>query len=189
MPSLVLINQRIRRCTACPLSETRWRAVPGSGSPTAEIVFLGEAPGENEDTEGEPFVGRAGKLLDSILAEVGLTRAEVYLLNCLKCRPPKNRDPHASELDTCEPWLDLQLEAIGPKLVIGLGNYSISYLFPGLEPKQARGAFRNNGSYLATATYHPAAVLRGRPKLRERIVEDIRRGIRYAGCNSSGEEQ
>ena len=179
--SLVLINQEIRACHKCDLCHERWKAVPGAGSPTADIVLIGEAPGTNENAKGLPFIGRAGAVLDSILQTFSLTRQEIFLCNVLKCQPPSNRDPLPAELEACLPYLDRQLAFIKPRLVIGLGNFSIQYLFPGLEPKQARGTFRNNGQFLATATYHPAAVLRGRPALKDVIVEDIRKGLAWLG--------
>lgn len=175
--SLVLINQEIRTCKRCDLCHERWKAVPGAGSPAADIVLIGEAPGTNENAKGLPFIGRAGALLDTILKELGLTRQEIFLTNVLKCQPPGNRDPLPAELEACLPYLDRQLAFIKPRLVIGLGSFSIQYLFPGLEPKQARGAFRNNGRYLCTATYHPAAALRGRPALKDVIITDMKKGL------------
>ena len=116
------ISAGIRACTACNLHKTRTQAVPGVGDPHARVVIVGEAPGENEDIQGEPFVGRSGALLNTWIAAAGLTRAQVYILNSVQCRPPGNRDPHPSEGAACEKWLTAQLQLVQPDLIIALGK-------------------------------------------------------------------
>ena len=117
-------KEAICSCQKCPLSQTRQNFVFGVGNPQADIVFVGEAPGEQEDLQGIPFVGRAGKLLDKILAAIDLTRDDVYICNVLKCRPPNNRNPHPTEVEKCEPYLINQLKIIKPKLIVSLGRVS-----------------------------------------------------------------
>src|SRR3954452_15338545 len=115
-------------CTRCALSQTRTQGVFGNGHPNADLMFVGEAPGFHEDQQGIPFVGQAGKLLDKLLAGIGLTRADVYVANTLKCRPPGNRDPMPDEKQKCEPWLFKQIELIRPKVVATLGNHATKQL-------------------------------------------------------------
>ena len=121
--------QEVHGCTLCSLSGKRTRAVPGEGSLTADVVFIGEGPGYYEDQEGRPFVGPAGKLLDELLESVGMNRQDVYITNMVKCRPPNNRDPLPGEIKACKPYLDRQLEMIRPRIVATLGRYSFSRFF------------------------------------------------------------
>lgn len=116
--------EKIKACRLCPLCEGRKNAVPGEGSVEAEIVFIGEAPGRNEDIQGKPFVGAAGKLLDALLASIGLSRQAVYITNVVKCRPPKNRDPRRGEIRACWPYLEQQIRLIGPLMLVTLGRHS-----------------------------------------------------------------
>ena len=154
-------NASICQCQKCPLGDTRTNFVFGTGNPKADIVFVGEAPGEKEDLEGEPFVGRAGKLLDKMLAAIDLSRIDVYICNVLKCRPPKNRDPLPGEVDLCEPYLKTQLSIINPKLIVALGRISACTILRTKEPlKNLRNRrFKYEGIDLLV-TYHPAALLR-----------------------------
>ena len=153
--------QSICQCQKCPLGSTRTNFVFGVGNPQADIVFVGEAPGQQEDLKGEPFVGRAGKLLDKILAAVSLTRNDIYICNVLKCRPPENRDPLPSEVDQCEPYLKAQLALINPKLIVALGRVAACTILKTKEPlKNLRNqTFKYEGIDLVV-TYHPAALLR-----------------------------
>ena len=164
---------KIRDCEECQLSESRTNFVFGTGNPDADIVFVGEAPGKNEDLQGIPFVGRAGKLLDKILEAIQLSRKDVFILNVLKCRPPNNRDPLSSEVDKCEPYLKKQLDILNPKLIVCLGRISGKTL---LRLDMPLGKMRENmHSYNgidAMVTYHLAALLRN-PNLKKAAWEDF----------------
>lgn len=122
------LEEEIRRCTKCPLHRHRAKAVPGEGDPNAKVFFIGEAPGRNEDLEGRPFVGAAGKLLNRLLELAGLSRSAVFITNVVKCRPPGNRDPRPEEIEACAPYLDRQLAAVRPDIVVTLGRHSTAYL-------------------------------------------------------------
>ncbi len=158
---LAAYDREIRDCQECPLGATRTNFVFGVGNPTADLVLVGEAPGRQEDLKGEPFVGQAGKLLDKMLAAIGLSRQEVYILNVLKCRPPENRDPRPAEVDQCRPYLNRQLSIIRPRLIVALGRVAAKTLLKVEESlKNMRGrAFDYQGIELYV-TYHPAALLR-----------------------------
>ena len=153
-------------CTLCKLATGRTQVVFGVGRETADLMFVGEGPGEKEDLKGEPFVGRAGQLLTQLIEGIGLTREDVYIANVVKCRPPGNRDPEAEEIEACAPWLDRQLELIRPKVIVTLGNFATKLL---LQTKDGitklRGqevAFSRAGvDAVLMPTRHPAAVLRG----------------------------
>ncbi|HEY5014289.1 MAG TPA: uracil-DNA glycosylase [Acidimicrobiia bacterium] len=153
-------------CTLCPLAATRTQVVFGAGSEHARLMFVGEGPGQQEDLQGEPFVGRAGTLLTQLIEGIGLTRAEVYIANVVKCRPPGNRDPLPVEIDACSPWLDRQLELIAPAVIVTLGNFATKLL---LDTKVGITRLRGQEFPFARAgvhavlvpTLHPAAVLRG----------------------------
>jgi len=166
-------NQSICTCQKCPLSQTRNNFVFGVGNPQADIVFVGEAPGKQEDLQGVPFVGRAGKLLDKILAAIELTRDDVYICNVLKCRPPQNRDPLPFEVEQCEPYLINQLHLINPKLIVALGRISACTI---LKTKESLKNLRNRIFKYAgidlLVTYHPAALLRN-PNFKKPAWEDF----------------
>ena len=170
---LVAFKESICNCTKCPLSQTRKNFVFGVGNPQADIVFVGEAPGEQEDIQGVPFVGRAGKLLDKILAAIELTRDDIYICNVLKCRPPNNRDPIPFEVEQCEPYLINQLHLINPKLIVALGRISACTI---LKTKESLKNLRNRiFSYAGVdllVTYHPAALLRN-PNFKKPAWEDF----------------
>ena len=170
---LDLFNQSICNCQKCPLSQTRQNFVFGVGNPKADIVFIGEAPGKQEDLQGVPFVGRAGKLLDKILAAIELTRHDVYICNVLKCRPPNNRDPLPSEVEQCEPYLIKQLHLINPKLIVALGRIAACTMLKTKESlKNLRNQiFKYEGIDLLV-TYHPAALLRN-PNFKKPAWEDF----------------
>ena len=171
--NLESFNLSICQCQKCPLGGTRTNFVFGVGNPKADIVFVGEAPGEKEDLEGEPFVGRAGKLLDKILTAIDLSRNEVYICNVLKCRPPKNRDPIPSEVEKCEPYLINQLHLISPKLIVALGRISACTLLKTKESlKNLRNQIFNYAGIDLMVTYHPAALLRN-PNFKKPAWEDF----------------
>ena len=168
-----LIN-RIKSCTLCTLSEKRTQAVPGEGSVDADIMFVGEGPGFYEDRDGRPFVGPAGKFLDELLQSIGLRRETVYITNMVKCRPPNNRDPLPGEVNACRPYLDSQLEMIGPEVIVTLGRHSFSKFFPSQSLTKSRGRPQRWRSLTVYPIYHPAAALHN-PRLRSVIVEDFSR--------------
>jgi uracil-DNA glycosylase len=161
--TLAQLAEQAAGCTRCPLAETRTQVVFSRGDPTADLVFIGEAPGRDEDLQGLPFVGRSGQLLDRLVAEeIGLHRDEFYVMNTIKCRPPGNRDPKPEELDACSPWFDQQLDLLQPKVVVTLGNFATKRLLATAEGiTKLRGrSYPYRGATLIP-TFHPAAVLRG----------------------------
>ena len=162
-------------CTRCRLHEGRTNLVFGVGSPTADLVFVGEAPGRDEDRQGIPFVGRAGQLLTRIIAAIGLSREEVYIANVIKCRPPNNRNPEADEVATCEPFLFRQLDVIRPRVVVALGGFAIRTLLQTDEAvSRLRGrVFDYRGAKLVP-TFHPAFLLRS-PERKRDVWEDMKR--------------
>jgi DNA polymerase len=165
--------EAIRDCRDCPLSETRNKLVYGVGSPDADLLFIGEAPGADEDREGEPFVGRAGKLLDKILAAIGFTRGDVYIANILKCRPPGNRDPQPDEMNRCFPHLREQVRLIRPKLICALGRVAGQALLKTTTPLgKLRGRWHEYEGVPLLVTYHPAALLRF-PAYKRETWEDM----------------
>lgn len=155
------LKQECLQCHACSLAETRTNVVFGVGTPQAEVVIVGEAPGANEDKQGEPFVGRAGKLLDDMLAMIGLDRSRIYITNSVKCRPPQNRDPLPAESEACMPWLREQFRLLKPKIVVCLGRVAAQRMIRGdFSVVREHGEFYNKNGILFMATYHPAALLR-----------------------------
>jgi DNA polymerase len=151
----------ICECTQCPLGHTRTNFVYGVGNPHAKIMFVGEAPGRDEDEQGEPFVGRAGKLLDKILAAMNLTRDDVYIANILKCRPPQNRDPQPDEMKACMPYLKEQIRIIQPQFLCALGRIAAQGLLETTTPLgKLRGKWHRFEGIPLIVTYHPAALLR-----------------------------
>jgi DNA polymerase len=160
MSDLNQLYQKVATCTLCRLHESRTNAVPGEGPPDAEIMFIGEGPGFHEDQQGRPFVGRSGDLLEKFLALIGMTREQVYIANVVKCRPPNNRDPLPSEIETCRPYLDRQIELIDPRIIVTLGRYSMERYFPGAKITKIHGRARREGTRVYLPLYHPAYVLR-----------------------------
>jgi uracil-DNA glycosylase len=176
---------------ACPLSQTRTQVVFGTGDPAADLMFVGEAPGRDEDLAGEPFVGRAGKLLTQMIEEIGLHRADVYIANVLKCRPPGNRDPEALEIATCRPFLEGQIEAIDPKVVVALGNFAARLLLDTREGiTRLRGREHPWGQgRVMIPTFHPSAVLRQRGEALAQMRADfvlVKRALRRLAPPGSG---
>lgn len=170
---LTLIAKEVRSCTNCRLHEGTKNGVPGEGSPTAEIMFVGEGPGFHEDAQGRPFIGPAGKLLDEMLARAGLSRDEVFITNVIKHRPPGNRDPMPDEIEACGLYLQRQIAEIKPILIVTLGRFSMATFFgPQARITQMHGRLRAWGDIAAYACFHPAAALR-QPKYREGLEEDF----------------
>jgi len=161
--ALESIDAQVRECRKCELHRTRKRTVFGVGRPGAACMFIGEAPGAEEDARGEPFVGRAGKLLDAMLAAIGLTRGDVYIANIVKCRPPRNRDPRADEVAECSGYLRRQIEAVSPRLLVAVGRVAAQSLLSTTKPiGQLRGrTYRYGEDRLPVMVmYHPAYFLR-----------------------------
>jgi uracil-DNA glycosylase len=178
--ALEAIATEVRACERCRLHQTRTRAVPGEGDPSTEVVFVGEGPGQNEDREGRPFVGRAGSLLVALLGHIGWRREDVFITNIVKCRPPGNRDPEPDEVAACAPYLQRQLEVLDPAVVVTLGRHSMARFMPGARISQAHGTTRiadpATGASDATvfAMYHPAAALRT-PAIERESYDDVAR--------------
>lgn len=161
-------------CQKCVLGQTRTNSVFGTGNPNADLMFVGEAPGEQEDLSGIPFVGRAGQLLDKYLFAIDIKREDVYIANILKCRPPKNRDPLPEEEDACIGYLREQVRMIRPKVIVCLGRISAMRLIkPDFKITQEHGKWFEKNGYLMTAVFHPAALLRD-PRKKEDMLEDMK---------------
>lgn len=154
------LAEQIRTCQRCRLAQTRLQAVPGEGPENAPIVLIGEGPGFHEDRQGRPFVGASGKLLEELLASLGLARRDVFIANVVKCRPPDNRDPLPDEIEACRPFLDRQIELIQPRLVITLGRISMSRYFSGQSITRIHGQIKRVGEVGYVPMFHPAAALR-----------------------------
>ena len=168
------LRQECESCTACPLHQTRTNCVFGTGNENADVLFVGEAPGDNEDKTGIPFVGRAGKLLDQYLFAVDIPRENVYIVNILKCRPPKNRDPLPAEEDACMEFLRRQVRLIKPKVIVCLGRISAMRLIkPDFKITKEHGVWFEKGNFLITAVYHPALLLRD-PRRKEEMLVDMK---------------
>lgn len=161
-------------CTACELCATRTNCVFGTGNENADLLFVGEAPGDNEDKTGIPFVGRAGQLLDQYLFAVDIPRENVYIANILKCRPPKNRDPLPAEEDACIDFLRRQVKLIRPKIIVCLGRIAAMRLIkPDFKITKEHGQWFKKGNFLITAVYHPALLLRD-PRRKEEMLADMK---------------
>ncbi len=175
------IRAELGECGRCGLSETRTNLVFGVGDPKARIVFVGEAPGRDEDLQGEPFVGDAGQLLTKIIQAMGLERSEVYICNVLKCRPPNNRNPLPSEIEHCHPFLLRQLKAIGPGVIVALGTFAAQTLLKTKEPiSRLRGKFHDYHGIPLMPTFHPAFLLRNANMKRE-VWEDMQQVMKLLG--------
>lgn len=169
------LKKACEACQKCALGATRTNLVFGTGNPDADLMFVGEAPGEQEDLSGIPFVGRAGQLLDKFLYAVDIERQDVYIANILKCRPPKNRDPLPEEEDACIGYLREQVRLIRPKIIVCLGRISAMRLIkPDFKITKEHGTWFEKGNFLMTAVYHPAALLRD-PRKKEEMLEDMKR--------------
>lgn len=172
--SLEIIRDEVAICAKCKLNKTRTKTVPGEGNLKSEIVFIGEAPGENEDKQGIPFCGAAGKFLDQMLSSIGMSRNDVFITNTVKCRPPGNRDPEDEEKEACRPYLERQFELLNPILIVCLGRHATATFLPGLgtiTTLHGKAIRRTNGKvYLPL--YHPAAALHN-GSLRDVLVSDF----------------
>ena len=153
------IKKQVTQCTKCELSKTRNNSVPGKGNFKSDVIFVGEAPGKNEDMKGEPFIGIAGKKLSIALENAGITRDEVYITNIVKCRPPKNRVPTTNERNTCQNYLKKEIEIIKPKIICILGNTAFNSLLDGKEIIKFRGKIVRKNNQLYFLTIHPAATI------------------------------
>ena len=172
MQALQALHEKCANCHACSLGDTRTNCVFGVGSPEADLMFVGEAPGEQEDLSGTPFVGRAGQLLDKFLYAVDIPREDVYIANILKCRPPKNRDPLPEEEDACIGFLREQVNIIRPKVIVCLGRISAMRLIkPDFKITREHGQWFQKGQFLMTAVYHPAALLRDASKKEDMLLD------------------
>lgn len=183
------ISEEVEACSKCPLHLTRRRAVPGEGNPNAEVMLIGEAPGEVEDETGRPFVGAAGKLLNSLLQDIGVDRSSLYITNVVKCRPPNNRDPTDEEINACKPYLIRQIAVVRPRRIVTLGRHSTKVIL-GLGGLRVSEISRVRGKVFRVAiagvevevypTYHPAAALYN-PSIKGVLKEDLARAIRAGG--------
>jgi len=160
-PGLEAIRADIGDCQRCKLSKGRKNIVFGQGSPQAQLMFVGEAPGADEDEQGLAFVGRAGQLLTKIIEAIGMTRDDVFIANVIKCRPPQNRNPEPDEITSCQPFLEAQIDAIRPRVLVGLGKFGAQWLLKTAEPiSKLRGRFGDYKGIAVMPTYHPAYLLR-----------------------------
>ncbi|MBI4306254.1 MAG: uracil-DNA glycosylase [Chloroflexi bacterium] len=172
--SIAAIADEVRRCARCPLSQTRTNAVPGEGSASPTIMFIGEGPGFNEDQQGRPFVGRAGQLLDELLASVPLRREDVFITNVVKCRPPENREPAPEELAACSPFLEDQIRLLRPRVIATLGRHSLARFIPEARISAEHGRILRWRGIVLLPLYHPAAALRS-TAVRSALEADFRR--------------
>jgi len=166
------VAARVRVCTKCELHRSRTHAVPGEGSPRAEVMFIGEGPGWHEDRQGRPFVGPAGQFLNEMLEKIGLKREDVFITNVVKCRPPGNRDPLPDEIAACAPYLEEQIAAIRPRVIVTLGRHSMARWFPAEKISRIHGQPRRFGEYVVVPMYHPAAALH-QPALKSIVEQDM----------------
>jgi DNA polymerase len=163
------IENNVKNCQKCRLYKGAHNPVPGEGDINAEIIFIGEAPGANEDATGRPFVGRAGKLLERLLAKIGYTREQVWIGNIIKHRPPGNRDPMPDEIRACVPYLNLQLKTLDPKLIVTLGRFAMNFFYPEGKISRDRGRLIKSKDHHVYPVYHPAAGLRN-----SKLLADLR---------------
>ena len=172
--TLAQIASEVSNCRDCILHQTRKKSVPGIGPASSEIMFIGEGPGFNENEQGLPFVGAAGKFLDELLAQAGLVRTDVWIGNVIKCRPPSNRDPLPDELSACDRYLERQIQAIDPRIIVTLGRFSMGKFIPGVRISSIHGQMRRVGDRFIIAMFHPAAALH-QAKLKPSIMADFAR--------------
>jgi DNA polymerase len=168
------LHERILACNACALSQKRTRVVPGEGPSTISVMFIGEAPGEQEDRQGRPFVGPAGQFLNELLAAAGLRRETVFITNVVKCRPPANREPLPGEIEACSLYLERQVALLKPKAIVTLGRYSMARYFPNESISRIHGRPKKVGNVVYFPMYHPAAALH-QGSLRQVLLEDMAR--------------
>lgn len=178
---LLAIAKQVQACTHCPLYKTALQGVPGAGNTDARVVFVGEAPGANEDKNGVPFCGRAGTLLDFLLKGINLPRETIFITNIVKHRPPQNRDPLPAELGACSPYLEKQLAIISPELVVTLGRFSLNYFLPAVYISHVHGQIQfpnwQGQNFVLMPLYHPAAALRNGAIAKELEKDFIKLGL------------
>lgn len=170
--TLEQIAREVSVCTKCALHESRKKAVTGEGPADAEIMFIGEGPGFHENEQGHPFVGASGKFLDQLLAQAGLERSDVFIANVVKCRPPANRDPQPEELQACNEYLEEQIKAVNPSIIVTLGRISMGRYVPGAKITSIHGQMQKIDEKFVIPMYHPAAALH-QPALRPAILADF----------------
>lgn len=170
--TLAQVAKEVALCEKCALYHSRKHAVPGEGPANAQIMFIGEGPGFYENEQGRPFVGAAGKFLDDLLGQAGLKRQQVWITNVVKCRPPANRDPLPEEVTTCNQYLERQITAINPSIIITLGRYSMGMFLPGAKISAVHGQMRKVGERYVVAMFHPAAALH-QASLKPAILADF----------------
>jgi uracil-DNA glycosylase family 4 len=170
--TLAKIAKEVSKCKSCALHQGRKLSVPGEGPANSEIMFIGEGPGFHENEQGRPFVGPAGNFLNELLAAAGLKRPEVWIGNVVKCRPPGNRDPLPEELLACNAYLERQITAINPKIIITLGRFSMGKYMPGVKISSVHGQMRKEGDRFMIAMFHPAAALH-QAALKPAILKDF----------------
>ena len=180
MHDLEIISEKVRECQKCELCETRTNAVPGKGNFDADVIFVGEAPGRNEDKHGEPFVGAAGKRLDMILEGSGIKREDVYITNIVKCRPPKNRVPSKKEEDSCIDFINQEIQIISPKIVCVMGNTAFGTLLGGKEITKNHGKIIDKDGKKFFVTFHPAATIYNQ-KLIDELKNDFKKLAEFLG--------
>ena len=168
------IAAEVNVCTKCKLHAGRKKAVPGEGPADAQIMLIGEGPGFHENEQGRPFVGAAGKFLEELLGSIGLKREQVFIGNVVKCRPPGNRDPEFDELKACSDYLERQINALQPAVIVTLGRFSMARFMPDVKISMVHGQARKIGGRLVVAMFHPAAALH-QPSLKESVIEDFKK--------------
>lgn len=180
-PSLLAVREELGECTRCKLGRGRTRLVFGVGDPGAELMFVGEGPGADEDRQGEPFVGRAGQLLTKMIEAMGYRRGQVYIANVVKCRPPENRNPEPDEMEACEPFLRAQIAAIRPKVIVALGKIAVQALLRQTSPiSRLRGRWFDYEGVRLMPTFHPAYLLRS-PDEKKKAWEDLQLVMKELG--------
>ncbi len=182
--SALSIEERVCQCQKCPLSESRTSAVPGEGNRDADLMFVGEGPGRDEDMQGRPFVGRAGQLLTKIIKAMDYEREDVYITNVVKCRPPNNRVPNPREIEECKGYLLEQIDLINPRVIVTLGNVSAHFFIPTRSGVTAlRGNFHPFNDILVMPTFHPSYLIRneGNRQLRKMVWEDMKKVMAFLG--------
>ncbi len=183
---LLALRAGLGECTRCKLHAGRTRLVFGVGNPSPELMFVGEGPGADEDVQGEPFVGRAGQLLTKMIEAMGFSRAEVYIANVVKCRPPGNRDPEPDEIEACEPFLKAQIAALRPRVVVALGRFAVQTLLRDATPiSRQRGRWREYEGVKLMPTFHPAYLLRN-PAEKKPAWDDLQLVMKEFGKVPSG---
>ncbi len=181
---LLAVQTEVLACQKCPLGRVRSKAVPGEGGLDSGLMFVGEAPGAEENSQGRPFVGRAGQLLTNIIKAMGFDRAEVFITNVIKCQPPGNRTPLSAEIDACTPYLLRQIEAIQPEVIVALGGVSAGFFVPGdIKISGLRGTLYDHGRVKVMPTFHPAYLLRneGNRQIKKAVWDDMQKVMAFLG--------